>query len=134
MAALVFRGSICLYEMPTYLSELENQAKKRSSDLWGRRSGTVVSFFCPNRFQNYQKQGQTRSSGMKFLTANDMSAILAVTLGDGKDCPVLSIDLCYEAVEVISPEARKEDAEDEKKKLREKDESKSLAVILFRCW
>ncbi|KAL8158462.1 hypothetical protein AgCh_002950 [Apium graveolens] len=35
MAALVFRGSICLYEMPTYLCELENQAKKRSSDLWG---------------------------------------------------------------------------------------------------
>ena len=35
MAALVFRDSICLYEMPTYLCELENQAKKRSSDLWG---------------------------------------------------------------------------------------------------
>ncbi|KAL8110069.1 hypothetical protein AgCh_025974 [Apium graveolens] len=38
MAALVFRGSICLYEMPTYLCELENQAKKRSSDLWGEVS------------------------------------------------------------------------------------------------
>ncbi|KAL8098023.1 hypothetical protein AgCh_030959 [Apium graveolens] len=35
MAALVLRDSICLYEMPTYLCELENQAKKRSSDLWG---------------------------------------------------------------------------------------------------
>jgi len=29
MAALVFRDSICLYEMPTYLCELENQAKKK---------------------------------------------------------------------------------------------------------